>query len=179
MNEPTLYYFKKLEKELFFEDLETLYENDGIEYDEYNSMKHFALNNNYEYIYIEIDDLDTLHALNKLELESFNFEAILEDYNIPIQPNIFEDILLKLFIQGKLSFWIPSNDMKDFSSDVINITSKFELEDNIKYNNYSVEFKQILSTLSDLLDQKCFDTGYTQINVKESILNYDDYTIKI
>ncbi|MGF1884512.1 hypothetical protein, partial [Vibrio splendidus] len=101
------------------------------------------------------------------------------DYNIPIQPNIFEDVLLKLFIQGKLSFWIPSNDMKDFSSDVINITSKFELEDNIKYNNYSVEFKQILSTLSDLLDQKCFDTEYTQINVKESILNYDDYTIKI
>ncbi|MGF1884440.1 hypothetical protein, partial [Vibrio splendidus] len=87
MNKPTLYYFKKLQKELFFEDLETLYENDGIEYDEYNSMKHFALNNNDEYIYIETDDLDTLHALNKLELESFNFEAILDDYNIPIQPN--------------------------------------------------------------------------------------------
>lgn len=158
-------YYKRINKELFLEDLESIKHH--FELDDYELCRKFAIESENENLIVTTDDLDTVLALNLKELESLDYEVILDDYNCSLCPYDFESVILELEFLATLSFWIPDRDYKDFYSDVRKICSK------LKYNS-NKEITDIIFYLSDLLDEKCSDKHSE--DYEKPIFNYDDYT---
>lgn len=175
------FYIKTVDKYLLLEDLENI--KGDIELTEYQFVKSFTENDtNFEddICDLGIDDLDIIHRLNVIELDSLNFEAVLEDLSCDLSAELFISAFWLMIGTNIVDFIIPFNSEitpDDFRNDAKAFITAYKIKHNIDISSIESDVERVLRGLHNQLNIRCIDTDEDHFRSDRKILDYDDYKL--
>jgi hypothetical protein len=175
-------YIKKIDKDLLLEDLENT-KND-IDLRQYQFIKNYINDDtNFdedEFCDLGIDDLDIVHRLNVLELESLNFEAVLPDCSCDLPVEDFLSAFWKTLNTNIMDFILPFNSEYTpdyFNNDAYAFISAYQTLHKVDISSMRSDIESVFRGLHNQLNIRCIDTDEEHFSSDKKILDYDDYKL--
>jgi len=175
-------YIKTIDKDLLLEDLENIKED--ITLDEYQFVKSFANNEqNFDVddcCYLDMWDLDIMHRLNVLELESLNFAAVLPDCGCDLPEVDFLSAFWETLSKNIMDFILPFNSEHtpdSFDNDTSAFIEEYKTLYKVDVSSMRSDIESVFRGLHNQLNIKCFDATEVNVYCRTDILDYEDYTL--
>ncbi|MBH0074006.1 hypothetical protein I6F48_00310 [Pseudoalteromonas sp. SWYJ118] len=173
-------YIKYIDRYLLLEDLENIKED--ITLDDYKLVKSF-INNESNFddddsCFLEMFDLDIMHRLNVLELESLNFSAVLPDCSCDLPEEDFLSAFWETINTNIMDFIMPFSSEytpDSFDDDASAFIEAYKTLHKVDLSSKRGDVESVFRGLHDQLNIKCFDALEVHIPCSTDYLDYEFY----
>ncbi|QNE57737.1 hypothetical protein H5404_18110 [Vibrio parahaemolyticus] len=146
-------------------------------------IEEFLSNESQEFVTVCTDDLNIIKDLNSLELECLNIPVIIEDLELNLPEELFQDALVQLTKAHLMEFMKPHSSpfyeelMDGLGKDTCLVCEYIRARSEQEFEDLENDVFTILSELFYLLHDRCFENQGGYFQTQDAVLDYDFHII--